>query len=271
MPDDIQKLFEKANNYFYDKEYDTALKLFLEIIEKDKKNYLSLQKIAVIESDRKNNEKAIEYYEKSLEINDDDPNIWNDCGNVYFDIRDFDNSIRCYKKAIEIDEDYHWSYYNVGLSLTEQHPQDKSKRDEAKDWFEKAIKIKSNYYPALNELGLYYLDNGVVDKAENYFNLAIQSNREYKFPYYNLSKIAKDRGNIAEAKTFLKKAIKCDEKYIGALNNLGILYYDESDYDTAMYYYCKALEIDTFYKYSLYNIGLIYDAKGRKNHLRCLK
>ncbi|HOV14980.1 MAG TPA: AAA family ATPase, partial [Spirochaetota bacterium] len=200
--------------------------------------------------------------EKCLSINPDDANIWNDCGNVYFDIPDFDNAIRCYKKAIEVDEDYYWAYYNIGLSIEEKNPKNDQARDESKEWFEKAIKIKSNYHPALNEIGLYYLDKGDLEKAENYFTLSIQGYKDYKFPYYNLSKIFKERGDSDKAKTYLKKAIKCDANYIGALNNLGIMYYDEADYDTAMYYYCRALEIDGFYKYSLYNVGLIFDAKN---------
>lgn len=262
MPGDLETLFERANDYFYDNDYDAALKLFNEIVERDKKNYLSFQKIAQIELARGNLEKSIENYEKCLEIYSEDANIWNDCGNVYFDVPDFDNAIRCYKKAIEVDNDYYWAYYNIGLSIEEKKQNDVDSRNEAKQWFEKAVKIKGNYHPALNEIGLYYLDNGNLELAEDYFKQSIEGYRDYKFPYYNLSKIYKEKGEIDKAKMFLKKAIKCDNNYVGAYNNLGILYYDEIDYDSAMYYYCKALEIDPFYKFSLYNVGLIFDAKG---------
>ncbi|HOV14947.1 MAG TPA: tetratricopeptide repeat protein, partial [Spirochaetota bacterium] len=64
MASDIETLFEKANDSFYNNDYDTALKLFLEIVEKDKNNYLSYQKIAQIELSRNNLEKAIENFEK---------------------------------------------------------------------------------------------------------------------------------------------------------------------------------------------------------------
>ena len=66
MSSDIETLFEKANDSFYNNDYDTALKLYLEIVEKDKKNYLSFQKIAQIELSRGNLEKSIENYEKCL-------------------------------------------------------------------------------------------------------------------------------------------------------------------------------------------------------------
>ena len=264
MSKDIEELFEKANDYFYSNDYDNAMKLFKEIIEKDPKNYQSFQKIAQIESSRGNLEESVVYYEKCLDINQDDANIWNDAGNVYFDIPDFDNAIRCYKKAIEVDPDYYWAYYNIGLAIEDKNPDDINTRDEAKKWFEKSIKIKDNYHPALNELGLYYFDNGDLDKAEEYFNLSIKGDVRYKFPYYNLGKLYKEKGMIDNAKYYYKKALQCDPKYLGAQNNLGIIYYDEKDYFTALYYYTKALEIDMKYKYSLYNIGLIFDIMEKK-------
>ncbi|OHD18801.1 MAG: hypothetical protein A2086_03245 [Spirochaetes bacterium GWD1_27_9] len=263
MDRDIESLFEKANDYYYNNDYDNAIKIFLEIVQKDSKHYQSLQKIAQIELARGNNQKSIEFYEKCVTANPEDANIWNDLGNVYFDIPDFDNAIRCYKKAIEVDDEYYWAYYNIGLGIEEKNPDNSSSKENAKEWFEKAIKIKSNYHPALNELGLYYLDKGEFDKAEDFFNRAIQGYKDYKYPYYNLSKIYKEKNQPEKAKAFLKKAIKCDPNYIGALNNLGILYYDETDYDSALYYYTKAIEIDNFYKYSLYNIGLVFDAFGQ--------
>ena len=103
---------------------------------------------------------SIKYYELCLEVNPDDANIWNDAGNAYFDLPDYDNAIRCYKKSIEIDDEYYWAFYNIGLSIEEKDSDNDEIREIAKEWFEKAIKIKDNYHPALNELGLYYLDKG---------------------------------------------------------------------------------------------------------------
>jgi ATP-dependent Clp protease ATP-binding subunit ClpC len=260
MSKDLEELFEKANDFYYNNDYDNALKIFNEILEKDAKNFQSLQKIAQIELARGNLQKSAEYYEKYLEINTEDANVWNDVGNVYFDMPDFENAIRCYKKSIEVDQDYYWAYYNIGLAIEEKDPDNFTTREVAREWFEKAIKIKNNYHPALNEIGLYHLDKGDLDKAEEYFNLSIQGYREYKFPYYNLGKIYKERGKIDKAKEFLKKAIKCDHNYIGALNTLGIIYYDEGNYDAALFYYTRALEVDSNYKYALYNIGLVFDA-----------
>jgi ATP-dependent Clp protease ATP-binding subunit ClpC len=259
MGKDIDKLFEEANDFYYKNEYENALKIYMEILESDNKHYQSFQKIAQIEQARGNLDEAASNYEKSLSINSEDANMWNDLGNLYFDLRNFTRAMECYKEAIKNDEEYYWAYYNVGLALLEEYKGDSDKRDEAKEWFEKAVNIKSNYHPALNELGLYYFDKQDYDKAQGFFEQSIEGYREYKYPYFNLAKIYRERQDYKKAKGFFYQAIQCDPNYTAALNDLGILFYDEEDYRTALYYYTRAIEINPKYKYALYNIGLVFD------------
>ncbi|MBN2544493.1 MAG: AAA family ATPase [Spirochaetes bacterium] len=259
MADDYYKLFEEANNHFYGNDYDRAKELYEKIIKLNPDHYRSYQKLAKIELAIGNKQTAIKYYEKSLLINDTEANIWNDLGNVYYDFFDYENAIRCYKNAVEKNKDFYWGYYNIGLSLAEKNPLDEEIRKEASEWFEKALKIKDDYYPALNELGLYNLDFNKLDIAEDYFKKSIKAFPDYKYPYYNLATIYKKKDEREKAKAYLYKALQIDPKYIASLNNLGILYYNDTDYTTAMYYYTQALEIDSKYKYALHNIGLVFD------------
>jgi len=259
MADEYFKLFEDANNHFYSNDYEKAKELYEKIISLKPDHFRAYQKLAKIELAKGNKETAIKHYEKSLEINDSDANVWNDLGNVYYDIFDYENAVRCYKKTVEKNKEFYWGYYNIGLSLAEKSPNDEKIRKEACEWFEKALKIKNDYYPAMNELGLYNLDFNNFAKAEDYFMQAIKAFPDYKFPYYNLATIYKKREEKEKAKAYLYKALQIDSKYAAALNNMGILYYNDADYPTAMYYYAQALEIDGKYKYALYNMALVFD------------
>ncbi|HOJ64774.1 MAG TPA: tetratricopeptide repeat protein [Spirochaetota bacterium] len=259
MADNIESLYEEANNYYYENDYEKAAKLYQEIIKKNPNHYLSYEKLGKIEQARNNIKEAVVYFEKALNINNKNANGWNDLGNLYYDLVDYNNAIRCYKKAIEADSNFYWAYYNIGLSMTRMYTKENKKEmDEAKEWFEKALNIKKDYYPAFNELGLYYMDQNNYNKAEEYFTKCININPNYKYPYYNLASIYKERDDYKKAKEYLLKSLKCDPNYISALNNLGILYYDQEDYNSALYYYTRALEIDSKYKYALYNIGLVF-------------
>jgi len=255
----VEKMFENANDYYYRNDYDKAKEFFEKILEQNDKHYQSLQKLAKIEIARGNLKEATEYYEKSLKINPKDSSLWNDLGNVYFDLSDFDKAIDSYKKAIEVNPKYYWAYYNVGLAMNEKWPDDEKKVEEAKSWYEKAIEIKKDYHPALNEIGLYYLNKKKYDKAKDYFDKCIKAYSSYKYPYYNLAKISKEQGNIEKAKEYLYKALQLDPHYTGAYNSMGIIFYDENDYMTALYYYGKAYDVDKNYKYAVYNMGLVFD------------
>lgn len=259
MADSIESLYEKANNYYYENDYDNAIKIYNEIINKKPDHYLSYEKLGKIEQARNNLKQAVFYFEKALSINTKNATAWNDLGNLYYDMVDYNNAIRCYKKAVEVDENFYWSYYNIGLAMTRMYTkEDRKEMKEAKEWFEKALKIKPDYYPSFNEIGLYYLDENDHNKAEEYFLKCININPNYKYPYYNLATIYKERDDYKKAKEYLLKSLKCDPNYISAFNNLGILYYDEKDYNSALYYYTRSLEIDSSYKYALYNIGLVF-------------
>ncbi len=259
MSNDIEKLFETANDYFYKNDFENAKKYFEQVLEKDSSHYRALQKLAKIEAGQGNLKKAIEYYEKSLAIEPKEAGIWNDLGNLYYDDADFNNAIRCYKNAIEKDANYYWAYYNVGLAMNEIYRDDSQKAEEALGWFRKSVEIKDDYYPALNEIGLHYLDEKEYDKAEEFFNRCINANDRYKYPFYNLAQIYKLRGETEKSKEYLYKSLLIDPNYAGAYNNMGILFYDENDNMTALYYYARANEVEPGYKYALYNLGLVFD------------
>ncbi|MBN1697119.1 MAG: AAA family ATPase [Spirochaetales bacterium] len=263
MADDIKKLLDQANNLFYMNDYVKAMELYEKIIKQDNRNNECYEKMAKIETSRHNLENAVLYYKKSLEIVQDDANTWNELGNVYFDMNDFSNAIEVYKKALSIDPKFYWAYYNIGLATNRAFPDDEKKREESRGWFEKAIDVKKDYHPALNELGLYYLDRENYETAEKYFFLAIQAYRSYKYPYYNLATIYKEREQYEKAKEYLYKALQYSPDYVAALNNMGILYYRDEDYVTSLYYYTRAIEHDPLYKFSLHNIGLIFDRMGK--------
>ena len=188
MAENINSLYERATDFFYNNDYDNAIKIYLEIINSDPKHHQSYDKLSKIERARNNLQKSAEYLESSLKQQNKNATGWNELGNIYFDLRDFDNAIRCYKKSIDDDENFYWAYYNIGLSLSETSNDTNNKKDESYKWYNDALKIKSDYYPALNEIGLYFLNKQEYDKAESYFRQAIAAHSGYKYPYYNIAK-----------------------------------------------------------------------------------
>jgi len=63
-------------------------------------------------------DKAIEYYEKIIELYPNDAEAYYNMGFAYSNKSDYDKAIECYKKAIILNPDYAEAYNN--LSIVEQ-------------------------------------------------------------------------------------------------------------------------------------------------------
>ena len=258
MANDINKLLDEANEYFYKNDYANARHLFEIVLELEPHNLLALQRLGRIEQEEGNLDKAAFYFRRSLELDPQDVNTQNELGNIYFELKDYAKALACYRQAIKIKPDYYWAYFNLGLVIRQQGAGDMRRLEEAKDWFKRALELNPEYYPALNELGLYYLEKECLAEAEEYFIKALKINPSYKYPYFNLALLAKKMAQNSKVKFYLRKALEIDPDYVPALNNLGILYYEEGKYRVAAYYFSRALEIEPHYLFALYNLGLIF-------------
>ena len=59
--------------------------------------------------------KAISYYKKTIELRPNDAHAYNNMGNAYKEIGDFDRAIECYDSAISLKPDYASAHYNLGI------------------------------------------------------------------------------------------------------------------------------------------------------------
>ena len=66
--------------------------------------------------DKNNYEYAIEDYTRAIQLDPNDPNLYNNLGVAYFNIGDVNKAIENYTKAITIKPDHDSSYYNRGDS-----------------------------------------------------------------------------------------------------------------------------------------------------------
>lgn len=96
--------------------YRKAISLYESVLEVDEKNAYIMFKLgsAYWDSGIKK-EKAIPLLEKAVVITPNEAIYWNDLGFMYTKTGDLKKSIRCYLKAIELDEFFDLPYMNIGL------------------------------------------------------------------------------------------------------------------------------------------------------------
>ena len=100
---------------------------------------------------------------KSSQLGGNNFEIWYYIGNSYLYLKDYSNAINYYEKGIEINSNDYYILNNYGVALAKIN-----KIEEAKKYFNKALKINSEYKTAkynidnlnsLNIEGLYIKDS----------------------------------------------------------------------------------------------------------------
>ena len=59
-------------------------------------------------------EEALIYSEKSIEINPNNYNVYNNLGYVYFGMDDLDKAIECWEKSLELNPEYAYAWHSLG-------------------------------------------------------------------------------------------------------------------------------------------------------------
>tara|TARA_Y100000310_G_scaffold32447_1_gene30731 strand:- start:1365 stop:2477 length:1113 start_codon:yes stop_codon:yes gene_type:complete len=140
--------------------------------------------------------RAIEYLEKAIEINEAYVYLYN-LASQYLAINNLEDAEKYFKKAIlksaEYDEKYNYQnpqqynsynpsiYLNLGVIYTEKQEYNKAIR-----FFEKSIKLNPGFANAYFNLGIVYRLTGKLNKVEQLFEKAIELNPIFREKVDNL-------------------------------------------------------------------------------------
>ncbi len=153
-----------------------------------------------------NNEKALEYFQRSLTLdaNYSDANFG--IGVMMYDIDEYSTSITYLKKAIKTapyNPDY---WYALGVTYSEVNL-----FPEANEAFERTVKL----YPYDAEIWLTYAElqynHGNIEKAIKLLNEGLVSNKDSAVIQYRLAAYYLNKNDEAQGFYYLSKAVKSDK------------------------------------------------------------
>jgi predicted AAA+ superfamily ATPase/Flp pilus assembly protein TadD len=171
----------------------------------------------------------IEYFEKIIELNPKNIEIYFGMGRSYRRKWNYDKAIEAYEKIINLNPRSTNAYHEMGFVYA-----DKGDYDKAIESYEKVIKtINPRSASAYNNIGLAYIKKGDCDKAIEY----------------------------------CMKSLEYNYKSASTHHSIGLAYAAKKDYDKALEYYQKALELKPNFDFAkLYNdMGRAYEGKGDKD------
>ncbi len=238
-------------------------------------------------------QKAITYYQKSLEICNEfkdtllRASVLREIGNAYFDLFDLDKSLKYYLKALIIYEKV--NNQNGILKILNCIGNTYSKcnnYDKALEYYLKSYKIseqtdnKKGLYNVLNNIGIIYLNIKDYDKALEYFHkslLLIKENNDslnMSVPISNIALVYFNKQKYDTALNYSFEALKLEKKFNDRLgiarakSNIANIYTFKNDLATAEKYLdssikiSKEIDVKGILKNNYYNYTLLYAIKG---------
>ncbi|GHT72349.1 hypothetical protein FACS1894110_26730 [Spirochaetia bacterium] len=145
--------------------------------------------------------------------------IYNSLGWFYYYSGDFHNAIYYFKKSIDEDKNYQFSYISLAYIYDEGN-----NFETALDYLKAAEKIDENNPDLYNNLGIVYYHLVDYEKSENAFKKAILLNYRFAEPYNNLGFLYFEKGQYNISEEYFKKCleINLDNKKLRAESMAGL-------------------------------------------------
>jgi tetratricopeptide (TPR) repeat protein len=165
---------------------------------------------------------------------------------------DFDNAIRLYRKALDINPDNVIALAMLGDSLIRQ-----GKSEDAKPYLERAIELAPGNPYAQEGLGTVLAAKGRFPEAVSCFRRALQIDPSRAPAHFRLGVLLMDLGAPDEATRHLAEAVRLDPDNARALCCLAVLLSGRGELDEAVSHFRRALQLDPDLLTALLNLASI--------------
>ena len=198
-------------------------------------------------------EQAIKDFNKAIELQPAYGTAYNNRGNAYKNTAKYKQALEDYSKAIELQPKYAEAYSNRGLVLN-----DAGKFEQALTDFEQAVKLQPNNASTYLNRGIVNTGAGKFDQAITDFNQAISLVPDYTEAYLSRGMAHAKFSQPDKAIADYSKAIEMNPQFAQAYVNRGVVFGAQEQPEKAIADYNKAIEIDPKYATAWYNRGNAY-------------
>lgn len=234
--------------------YKQAIELYYKVMSTEGDDIEILAELADLYFLLGNNERAMHYAEKALEIDENHASSLSVLRKVYLSDKNFDDAERIAKQIYSLTES------ETDLLELVKILEYRKKYDEIVLYTQNIEDIECKYKYAL---ALYNLKQ--FDKAIDVLNNIVPDNlqTDYKEKVYELTgKIYYEQKNMDKAKEVFKKLEENNAENAESLNYIGLNKLDELKLDEAIEYFKSASEKDSKNPQYYFNMGQAYYLKG---------
>ena len=179
---DKNLLLTKAQNAELSRDFQTATRLYKELLRNEPDNLEYLSTIGSIYVKSNEDEKALPYYQRIIELFPHSVSAMNGIGAIYRRLKRYDESIEILQRALNENKDVANVYYTLGFTYREM-----GLYDEAIECFENVIDENANDVLAYNHLGSIYSAKGDFQRAIEIFKHGLQIDQNHPILNYNIA------------------------------------------------------------------------------------
>src|SRR5580700_4458536 len=185
-------------------------------------------------------------------------------GSVYFQRAYYDQAEASFTLALGDKPSSAEALYGLGSVYLKQQ-----KTNEARESFERAIKLRASYPDTLpnawNNLGLLATREGHTSEAIPYFQEALRLSPDHLIALENLGNAYRQQKQWDEARRVLERAVAVGPQDPEANYSLGMVFAQLDDSDRAYEYLQRALKFRPAYPEALNNLGVLYLRTRRRD------
>jgi len=161
-------------------------------------------------------------------------------GVAFYNQKEFSKAIQAYQKVIELDPTYVEAYNNLGIIY-----QTTGDAKSALGAYQKATEINPRYEKGYNNLGLLYLLEGRYEEALVVFQKATAINPNHIESHINLGILFKKKGQWENALESYQKALAIDPLHRETHYNMALLYEQLQNLELAITHYQQFIQLSS--------------------------
>jgi superkiller protein 3 len=135
--------------------------------------------------------KAIQAYQKVIELDPNYIEAYNNLGIIYQEMGDLEKALEAYQNSININPGYEKAYNNRGIVLYLQ-----GRDEEALESFQKALGLNPQNIESYINMGVLFKKKGQIGKAIESYQKALAINPSHGETHYNLGLLCEEMGNF---------------------------------------------------------------------------
>jgi tetratricopeptide (TPR) repeat protein len=235
----IRELLTKGDEHYFADRDEEAVPYFQKVLEINPDNYEVWHKLGVALGNLGRYEEAIDSYDQAIKIKPDYDETWNNRGVALFNSGRYEEAIASYDRAVKIKPDKHETWYNRGVALG---CLDRDKK-EAIASFDRAVEIKPDDHQSLYLRSLALYELGQYEEAITSYDRAIEIEPDKYEAWSNRGIALRALGRYADAIDSYDRAVEIKPDDDAAWFNRGISLDDLGRYEEAITSYDEAIKI----------------------------